>query len=81
MLNKLLCVFKGHKLEIAKYDRAMDSKSSPMITQDIFGKIEYIKPQSYGFLHFGLVSDCERCGKTIDVGDSGLPILMPKFDT
>ena len=34
---------------------------------------------SFGFLHYGLVSDCINCGKTVDSETMKLPIIEPRF--
>lgn len=81
MLNGLLCAFKGHELEFSRYLNPTESKCPPSMARNWDGTLSYSEGITIGFLHLGLVSDCPRCGKTVDSDDMTLPILEPRFDT
>jgi len=73
------CLFKGHQLKTARYRGAYPSRTTFNISQNWDDTLNFHKPSIVGFMHHGLIADCQRCGKTIDVDDINLPILQPEF--
>jgi len=72
------CLISGHLLTLAQYRGVMPNMSSPLLTYNRDGSVNYQEPKPVGFLYWGTYSICDRCGKEIDVSETKLPILMPK---
>ena len=64
ILVKLICKINGHNLSFAYFLNACYS---------------YTPSASYGFIHHGLVSKCNRCEEIIDIDQEStdLPIVYP----
>lgn len=75
------CKTKGHDLTVAYFRGAFYPPVYPIVNLYWDGRVEVKKlnRKHMGFLHKGLVSDCNRCGETIDIDrdTTNLPIQYP----
>jgi hypothetical protein len=76
---KIKCLFGMHKFEFSRYDYPVENKVLKPLAFHLDGSITGGEWVSYGFFHFGLVSDCIHCGKTVDSESMNLPVVMPEF--
>lgn len=80
MLKGLLCIFKGHTFEFATHKDPWRSMTPPIMVINCDGSLDIKQPINIGFLHYGIISNCQSCGKEVDAEDMGLPILLPDFE-
>ncbi len=76
----ITCLLKGHDLQIAKYAGARESKTPLSACIDFDGSLHISQAPSIGFMHYGMISECLRCGKVVDADNLSLPILEPDFN-
>jgi len=84
VLGKFVCAVKGcHVHSIAYFRCPMDSVAPSITSFDPFtGRVHISKSIRLGFIHYGLVSKCERCGEIVDIDKetTDIPIQYPDGD-
>lgn len=74
------CLLGFHQYEFSRYSHPYQIKRINPIGIAMDGTLIGGGVTDGGFFHYGLVSDCARCGKTIDSEDMSLPIIEPFKD-
>ena len=70
------CLF-GHKYTFSQLKAPTPSYSKLTMRINMWGARSLSKPVLMGWLSYGTISKCDRCGKEKEVADKDYPILLP----
>ena len=76
----IACIFKGHSYSIAQHDRPFPSFSEPIAVGRLDGSWDFQPARLVGFMSYGLISYCDRCGNEADADKLNLPTIQPRLE-